>query len=224
MLIELLHSQYILDSQKLYVYRAVVVALSIVFYNVFNSSLLYGPSCCQAGARVFQLLSSHYIAATKTARARRHHAGGRRRVAWRGGSTTKSARPKGAACIAQLLSGFASKEALSYCIHTLPSWAIRCLNFWYMRARDSTRVEASARASRERWPVGVRPPGPLEHRARARSGASSSRARRARLSYCSARFSRVLPPKLGRGIPIQSQHCVQCQCYTNYNYVYYEVN
>ena len=69
MLIELLHSQYILDSQKLYVYRAVVVALSIVFYNVSNSSLLYGPSCCQAGARVFQLLSSHYIAATKTARA-----------------------------------------------------------------------------------------------------------------------------------------------------------
>ena len=36
-----------------------------------------------------------------------------------------------------------------------------------MRARDSTRVEASARASRERWPVGVGPPGPLERRARA---------------------------------------------------------
>ena len=87
MLIELLHSQYILDSQKLYVYRAVVVALSIVFYNVFNSSLLYGPSCCQAGARVFQLLSSGYIAAANTARTRRQHAGGRR-----GASITKSAR------------------------------------------------------------------------------------------------------------------------------------
>ena len=93
-----------------------------------------------------------------------------------------------------------------------------------MRARDSTRVEASARRE-ARALAGLRPPGPLEHRARALAPAAVAAAGPGvRLSWCSARFSRVLPPKLGRGIPIQSQHCVQCQCYTNYNYVYYEVN
>ena len=51
--LDLLHSQYILDSQKLYVYRAVVVALSIVFYNVSNSSLLYGPAAAVRLALAF---------------------------------------------------------------------------------------------------------------------------------------------------------------------------
>ena len=50
--LDLLHSQYILDSQKLYVYRA-VVALSIVFYNVSNSSLLYGPAAVRLALAFF---------------------------------------------------------------------------------------------------------------------------------------------------------------------------
>ena len=97
-------------------------------------------------------------------RARRQYAGGRR-----GGSITKSARPKEQLALLSCCRVLLLRK-LSV-LYTYPAKLSNSLpQLWYMRARDSTRVEASAREPRAL--AGVRPPGPLEHRAR--SGASSS--------------------------------------------------
>jgi hypothetical protein len=130
------------------VYRA-VVALSIVFYNVFNSSLLYGPAAIRLALAFFNC-SVLATAAANPARARRQFAG----AAAGGGSIAESARPKGAACIAQLLSGFASKEALS--IIYIPCQAEQFAASTLIHARAIAHELKRVRASRERWPVNNR--------------------------------------------------------------------
>ena len=95
-------------------------------------------------------------------------------AAWRGGSITKSARPKEQlallSCCRVLL--LASKEALSIVYIPCQAEQFAASTLIHARARDSTRVEASAREPRAL--AGVRPPGPLEHRARALAPAAAA--------------------------------------------------
>ena len=183
-------SQYILDSQKLYMYRA-VVALSIVFYNVSNSSLLYGPAAVRLALAFFNCS----VLATQqqpTPRARRQYAGGRR--TWRGGSITKSARPKEQlallSCCRVLL--LASKEALS--IVYIPCQAEHFDTCARAIAHELKRV----RASRERWPV-FRPPGPLEHRARALWRQQQQQQGQCATELVQCTLQQSVAPKAGKG-------------------------
>ena len=126
-------SQYILDSQKLYVYRA-VVALSIVFYNVSNSSLLYGPAAVRLALAFF---NCSVLATQQQPRA----APICRRPAWRGGSITiKSARPKEQlallSCCRVLL--LASKEALSIVYIPCQAEQFAASTLIHARARQHT--------------------------------------------------------------------------------------